>query len=906
MDISPRLYIMSTRETIEYVHHDSEASKKMRKPGKTLGLSMIVKDEEHIILKCLESIAPYIDYWVINDTGSTDRTPELILDFFKNRHPIPGELHHVAWKNFSHNRNVALNAVKGRTDYILLADADFILNVHDEDFKSKLRSPGYLIKYDGGLDYRQLLLIEARHNWEYMGVTHEYIDTYPNKLPSEITDMISIDHTFEGSSRVIKFERDAKLLEEDLKLDPKNSRSWFYLGQSYKDLQMYDKAIEAYTKRTQLTDYDEEVFYSWYQIGMCKKKRGDLFYSYVGDLMKAYLERRHRLEPLYQILDTCGTGTDKNLAEWGYQVGKLGEDLKYPTYDLLFIEKPIYEWMYLDMWATCAQIAGYYSEAIDITQRILDEDRCPIDSEVKRFINNIKYLKSLKLLATPHLKPAPFEFIRLKPNAKRDEDHRIATILLNHNMPERTTRIVNFLRHEGQETAQDIIVVDNGSDTHSASNFTTVYLTQHLDNARAWKIGLDYANNLERQEGFKYWGYLIISNNAEIPLQVQTGSIVDGLRQVLLQHPRARAVQPVLTVDSSIDLPHLIYPFVKELDRNHVHNPPRLTNIVGNDFVLYHRKWFDEVGGFPNEMPTGLGANIHMSYLARSNGYQLYLAPQYIIRVIHNLDSKISRSTESSEALTKRGYSDFCNFARREYGENYMKKLQEAEITDDDITPEWYNRNQIDRLINTMLNFEKSEGGHKLLMDHIYHHHQGTYSIKRRGQAIRLLEIGATDEPYPHMDSTGKLELLCRVYGYQFISIDKDKNVTDKNSIRSNKLNNENPNFHLNGFRTRHVTEKAKRYLQSELENRGGPDLIHYVYIDTVNVIASNNSEESQLESRDNNLEILKLLTQIVPKGGLICLSHTHPDVQQYLTTLHHYRIISQNPQTTATLFLSF
>ena len=53
---------------------------------KTICLNMIVKNESHIIIETLKNLCSYIDfsYWVISDTGSTDNTKELIIDFFKN------------------------------------------------------------------------------------------------------------------------------------------------------------------------------------------------------------------------------------------------------------------------------------------------------------------------------------------------------------------------------------------------------------------------------------------------------------------------------------------------------------------------------------------------------------------------------------------------------------------------------------------------------------------------------------------------------------------------------------------------------------------------------------------------------------------------------------------------------
>ena len=47
-----------------------------------IGLCMIVKDEEHCIERCLESMYKHIDTWVICDTGSTDKTKEVIQKFF--------------------------------------------------------------------------------------------------------------------------------------------------------------------------------------------------------------------------------------------------------------------------------------------------------------------------------------------------------------------------------------------------------------------------------------------------------------------------------------------------------------------------------------------------------------------------------------------------------------------------------------------------------------------------------------------------------------------------------------------------------------------------------------------------------------------------------------------------------
>ena len=55
----------------------------------SLCLVMIVKDEEDTIKRCLTAVAPFIKYWVIVDTGSTDKTIDIINETMKELN-IPG------------------------------------------------------------------------------------------------------------------------------------------------------------------------------------------------------------------------------------------------------------------------------------------------------------------------------------------------------------------------------------------------------------------------------------------------------------------------------------------------------------------------------------------------------------------------------------------------------------------------------------------------------------------------------------------------------------------------------------------------------------------------------------------------------------------------------------------------
>ena len=141
----------------------------------TICLNMIVKNESHIIKKTLTNIVKYVrlDYWVICDTGSTDKTISIITDFF-NELNIPGEIHNHEWKDFAHNRNRSLELAYGKSDYLFIFDADD--EIHGS-FKipTSLTKDSYMVMFGGGYSYKRTALINNHKKWKYFGVLHEVI-----------------------------------------------------------------------------------------------------------------------------------------------------------------------------------------------------------------------------------------------------------------------------------------------------------------------------------------------------------------------------------------------------------------------------------------------------------------------------------------------------------------------------------------------------------------------------------------------------------------------------------------------------------------------------------------------------------------------------------------------------------
>ena len=98
-------------------------------------LNAMVGNEAKTITRMLESVAPYIDYYVIQCNGKEDNTNEIIETFFKEK-GIPGFTYFIEWNFPGFNRDHTLQeALKAdhRCDWILRMDADERLAV-DEDF----------------------------------------------------------------------------------------------------------------------------------------------------------------------------------------------------------------------------------------------------------------------------------------------------------------------------------------------------------------------------------------------------------------------------------------------------------------------------------------------------------------------------------------------------------------------------------------------------------------------------------------------------------------------------------------------------------------------------------------------------------------------------------------------------
>lgn len=312
-------------------------------------LLLMVKNESAIIQRCLAHALPYVDAVSLLDTGSTDNTVALATAFLTQTGK-PFRIASEPFKNFGATRTVSFqNAQRHaeefgwdlQTSYALAVDGDMVIRPQPAFFSYPLTHNGYhLIQENGHLKYYNLRLMRLSHPWKCIGGTHEYWSGDPTeKIPYEL---FYIDDKNDGGCKADKFERDVRLLQADIAADPQNARSYFYLGQSLKDLGRFDEAIEMFQKRIDLGGWVEEVWYAHLQIGRCYDHKGDELLMELW-LNKAFKHHPKRAEPLYHLTRYF---REKSQHWKAYHYYQKGREIPYPHDSLLFVEKQVYEGLF--------------------------------------------------------------------------------------------------------------------------------------------------------------------------------------------------------------------------------------------------------------------------------------------------------------------------------------------------------------------------------------------------------------------------------------------------------------------------------------------------------------------------------------------------------------------------------
>lgn len=334
-----------------------------------IALLMMIKNEQARLRVTLDSVANYINSMIIYDTGSTDNTIDILIEFSK-KHQIPLRLKQGEFVDFSTSRNISLDFADtfDDVDFLLLMDCNDelrggnnLVKLCNDEIKHPERSAYHLLQqWDYGNDtnkYFNVRLIKPRHEWRYKGVVHEYI-TKPNLREAIIRVegiVIYQNRNADTDGKTGKrFHRDKVMLLNAYNNDPNEPRTVFYLAQTLECLQENEEALKYYLIRSKQTHgFNEEVFHSFLRAGRLMVKLGRDWHSdALAQFMKAY-EFMPRAEPLVHIAEHYIELGNLDLA---YTFLKLACNLPYPENAILFVGAKIYNYV---RWHLLGLIAYY-------------------------------------------------------------------------------------------------------------------------------------------------------------------------------------------------------------------------------------------------------------------------------------------------------------------------------------------------------------------------------------------------------------------------------------------------------------------------------------------------------------------------------------------------------------------
>ena len=232
----------------------------------TISACMIVKNEEALLPKCLESIKSFVDEIIIVDTGSTDKTLKIA-----ESHGV--KIYHHQWENnFSKHRNQSISYASG--DWILIIDADEEIVHWDNGLEAVLNHKdvdSVYVKvnnvFGGGAGeacHNSIRLFRKTESVHYEGSVHNQLMGTNTSLASAIV-IYHKGYYLDAEKEEQKYLRTTSLLKNEIEKNPDNPKLHHYLSVAYLGKQHYDKSLQECQKALHLASSQDQEndLYLW-------------------------------------------------------------------------------------------------------------------------------------------------------------------------------------------------------------------------------------------------------------------------------------------------------------------------------------------------------------------------------------------------------------------------------------------------------------------------------------------------------------------------------------------------------------------------------------------------------------------------------------------------------------------
>lgn len=237
-----------------------------------LSACLIVKNEEDMLRRCLESLKGGVDEIVIVDTGSTDKTKEIAKEF-------TDKVYDFEWTNdFAEARNFAGSHATG--EWILALDADECVDLENvaaaiEDIKShNNKFDTYtidIINFVGERGERSVINKMARiykndGTVHFEGAIHEQIVSLKHQrdLAESLLKVYHYGYLPNVVEKKNKRKRNMNIIKKMLQSEKENGFTYFNYGQELRALGKTEEALNAFISAYK---YKGDIYKEW--VGIC-------------------------------------------------------------------------------------------------------------------------------------------------------------------------------------------------------------------------------------------------------------------------------------------------------------------------------------------------------------------------------------------------------------------------------------------------------------------------------------------------------------------------------------------------------------------------------------------------------------------------------------------------------------
>ncbi|MEG0260292.1 MAG: glycosyltransferase family 2 protein, partial [Lysinibacillus sp.] len=250
-------------------------------------LCMIVKNEEDVIGRCLESVKDLVDEINIVDTGSTDNTKKIVESF-------TDRIFDFQWiDNFAAARNHSFQ--QATKEYILWLDADDVFSAEDQEKFKALKeslttdidavSMNYNLSFDeeGNVSssLRRYRLVKREKQFQWIGAVHEYLSVGGNLYNSDVAvSHLPLSHDHNRNIEIYN-----QLVESGEELSPRDT---VYYANELVDHAQYDKAIFYYEQfLTSKLGWVEDNIRSCFRLADCYSHLKDKE-NYLSSILRSF------------------------------------------------------------------------------------------------------------------------------------------------------------------------------------------------------------------------------------------------------------------------------------------------------------------------------------------------------------------------------------------------------------------------------------------------------------------------------------------------------------------------------------------------------------------------------------------------------------------------------------------